>query len=644
MAAGTVALVVAFLALLAWDVLSIRWELEAGRDGIDSLTLEAASTTGLTTLAQGAAEHLYRAADISEHSLALRALSIVPGLDDQVRALRRMTDVTATLGGVGRQAAERLDARLEAAGEPAGRIALLDTALEELDHVDSALDRVDLGPTRGLLPPLRRAHDDLAHSLTRARAKLDDGRELIVPVRDMLAGPSTFLLLAANNAEMAGGSGLALSAGVLTFTNGDIDLGQVIPASDLRLPASVPLPGDLAQIYSPTGVGIDMRSSTRSPNLPEMGPIITEMMARNGLPDLDGVLVIDAVALADVMEISGPVDVAGKAIDADNVLDEVLHANYLDYDTLDERADRVSYQGDIAKAVFESLTTRDISPAQLADALLTAAEGRHLMLWASSPELQSVWEELSVAGQLDERGLMVSFQNYASNKLDWYLRPRTALDVSLLPSGDYRARLTMTMRLPARDELTDASAYTLGPGPEAHGLFLTAYLPAAAYDITTTDPTGFRTKGLDPPLQVRTFLVDVPLGTTFERTIYFSLPRKVSAVLLLPSARVEPMPVTIDGAVTVDDSRPIGISWQAASPGVVSSGVSLWVQAIVVAGLAATAAAAVALGLALRARRRAETAWRPGRWSGLAVALGGASLVCFVLAGLVALALHAPRA
>ncbi|MGH9276381.1 MAG: hypothetical protein ACRDZU_17185, partial [Acidimicrobiales bacterium] len=122
---GVLALVVGFVALLAWDLFTIKRELEAGRDGLDGVTLDAASATGLTGLAKEASDHLARAADRSRHSLPLKALSLLPGADDQVASIRRMTRATATLGAAGAAAAKRLDADLEAAGEADGRVALL---------------------------------------------------------------------------------------------------------------------------------------------------------------------------------------------------------------------------------------------------------------------------------------------------------------------------------------------------------------------------------------------------------------------------------------------------------------------------------------------------------------------------------------
>ena len=647
LAAVAIAVAGGFLLLLAWDLYSIRSELSAGQQALDDLTLDAAGSQGLTGLANDAKAHLDAADGRARTSLPLRFLSLLPGSGDQVRGLRDLTGVTARLGETGADAAQAIDVRLDEAGEPAGRVALLDEAIHQLERLAATLDDLDLAATDGLAGPLGRAHDDLEDTIVRARDKVAEAHELIVPIRDMLEGPSTYFLLAANNAEMAGGAGLALSAGLLTFDRGDIQLGDVVAASGLRLPDGVELPGDLLQIYRPTGIGVDFRSTTRSPNLPAMGPVVDAMLAPYleldpDVGQLDGVIVVDAVALEDVMRLTGSVEVDGETIEADSVLADVLNENYKLFETAEDKPERVSYQGDIASAVFESLTERDVPAALLADTLLTSSKGRHVMLWSKDPDVQAVWEELLVAGELPAEGLMICFQNYAANKLDWYLEPEAALDVSLLPSGDYRARLTMTMDVPSRADLADASPYILGPSPDTQGTFLTVHLPRAAYDITTPDRGGFRTKGIDGPLQVRTFLTDVPLGSTLSRTVEFSLPREVSALVLLPSARVEPLSLRVDDAVTVTDQVATGISWLAAGPPTKASNAApLPAVLLVRTSLLLVDAAAIGLAVGIWRRRRGSA----DEQGPLLVASVGAglALVGLVLAGIVALMLAAPR-
>ena len=85
LAAVAIALVGAFLLLLAWDLYSIRSELSAGQAALDDLTLDAAGSQGLTGLADDAAQHLDAADGRARSSLPLRLLSVLPGSETQAR-------------------------------------------------------------------------------------------------------------------------------------------------------------------------------------------------------------------------------------------------------------------------------------------------------------------------------------------------------------------------------------------------------------------------------------------------------------------------------------------------------------------------------------------------------------------------------
>jgi hypothetical protein len=549
-----------------WDLYRIRADLRAGRHDLASLTLETAGDPGVAVVARDARAHLRSAAARARSSVGLRLLSPVPGAARQVAALRHLTAETASLGDDAVAAATTVDRALDGAGRPAGRLRALDVADRQMATLDERLRSVELGDDSGLIGPIRRAQSELRDDLEASRRSLRRGRRDLAPVRRLLEGPSTLLLLAANNAEMAGGSGLALSASVLTIDQGDMTLGEVVPASELLAPQGVPLPPEIGRLYSPTGVGVDLRSTTRSPDLSVMGPVAAAIMAGHGVPHLDGIVVVDAVALADVMRVTGAVRVGALHLGPDDVLRTVLHDTYRYFDATGDHAARQDLQGEIARAVVDAITTRAVSAPELTGALSSAARGRHLILWGADPALQRSWESLGLAGSLAPDGLLVSFQNYGADKLDWYLHPKATLDVARLPSGDFRARLHLSLAMPSRDALRDASPYILGPGGGTHGLFVTVHLPGRATHITTTDHRGFRTKGAEGPMQVRTFLSEVRAGEAFERTIDFTLPGSMTTMTLLPSARVTPMPLTVDGLATIDDATPVTFSWRSAGP------------------------------------------------------------------------------
>lgn len=596
------ALALALVGAAAWDLHQIRHDLDAGAGRLASLSLQDGD---LGDGAAAASARMRAAADRARRSVALGVLGHVPGAARQVEAVRSLTAATARLGDAARRSAARVDAALAEADGPGGRVGLLDTVAQEADVLQAALEEVDVGSDDGLLGPVADAHDELVHAVGDAAERLRDGRRILDPLRDLLAGPHTYLLLAANNAEMAGGAGLALSAGRLTFADGDIRLGPMVPAGDLRSGQRVEAPLALRQVYESTGIGLDLRSTTRSPDLAATGPVAVALAEASGWGPLDGVLVVDAVALRDLLEVTGPVTVDGQAVTAAGVLDEVLHEAYRRADVTGDQDRRTDHQSEIARAVVAALEQRSPAPAALLEALVASSRSRHLLAWSSDPALQAAWDELGVSGRLPADGLLVSFQNHGADKMDWYLRPTARLDVTPTEAGDFRARLTMAVDVPARGELPDASPYILGPTPDDHGVLLTVHLPATAHDITTPDAAGFHRAGIDGGLPVRTFLAEVPAGSTFERTVEFTLPASTTSMALVPSARVAPLPLTIDGVATVDDSVPRRITWLAALRALPAAGPGPLARAGAAAGLVAVGAVLPLVGRAgWMARRR----------------------------------------
>ena len=71
-------------------------------------------------------------------------------------------------------------------------------------------------------------------------------------VADILQGPEHYLVLMGNNAEMRAGSGAFLEAGVLTTSDGELHLSDVVPTRASRPP---PGPFPSPATWRPTGAG-----------------------------------------------------------------------------------------------------------------------------------------------------------------------------------------------------------------------------------------------------------------------------------------------------------------------------------------------------------------------------------------------------
>jgi hypothetical protein len=82
---------------------------------------------------------------------------------------------------------------------------------------------------------------------------------------ELFAGNSTLLLLLGNNAEMRAGSGMFLTVGTLTVSDGRLDVGEIVPTFDFQLPEPVTVDTDLAARWGWLEPGREWRNLGVSP-------------------------------------------------------------------------------------------------------------------------------------------------------------------------------------------------------------------------------------------------------------------------------------------------------------------------------------------------------------------------------------------
>jgi hypothetical protein len=277
-----------------------------------------------------------------------------------------------------------------------------------------------------------------------------------------------------------------------------------------------------------------------------------------GLGRVDGVAVVDVVALARLLEATGPVDVGGRRYTAANAEDALLDGLYRGFDG--RVAARRHELARVASAVFQALDERRVRPSALAGAMADAARGRHLLLWSRAPRQAAVWRAAGAAGALDPSGVMVSVQNHGGDKLDRYLRPRLALATRSL---DGREEVTLRIDLANRAP-SGLPAYVSGEGrrglpPGDYKALVTVHVPAATFDLERGDAEVI-VAGRDGPMRVVGIRTVVPRGERRTIELSFSLPAGTRSLRLLPDGRAEPTTVRYDGRTLVlDRLRPV--SW-----------------------------------------------------------------------------------
>lgn len=558
--------VVLWALVAAWLLLGVRDDLSQGRDRLAAVTDGATPSSLLTddtAVAVDGARADFDRARTGLRSPVLSPLRVAPVVGRHLRALDR---VAATGRGVTEVAADAVSELRGLADRPlpggSERVAVLRDLVALTDRAGADLAALDPGSPDALVGPVADGVERLAEEVGDARRSLDRTGRATTLVADLLDGPTPYLLLGANNAEMRAGSGMFLSAAPLDFDAGRLQLGEVRPTETLVLPAgSVTVDGDLADNWPWIDVGRDLRSLGLSADFPQSAAVAVRTWAQvEGGSEVGGVVAVDVDAVRGLLEVVGPVEVDGVTYDVDTARGELLRAQYARFgDDAEERRDQL---GEVARAVFERIEAGEWELDELATTLVDLVARRHLLVWSADPATQEAWEIAGVDGGLGADSLSVAMLNRGAQKLDAYLR--TEAELTSTTGGDGRSAVTVTYRI-ANEAPETGPRYQIGPNiaglePGEHRGIVVVNLPAGTTDIEVagTEPI---LRGGDGETVVVAGAVALPPGGATEVTVRARLAAGVETVTIEPSARIPRTVWTVDGRTFETDRRrtvPVG--------------------------------------------------------------------------------------
>jgi hypothetical protein len=492
-------------------------------------------------------------------------ITIVPVIGRQFRAVQALSTAAGTVSRVGSTFLTQVHDQLD---QPHGAGPERVTSLRRLAaysaSAGSQLARIDTGPSQALVGPLASKHDEFVSQLDDARSRLVKAAGVSAAVATILQGPQTYVVLASNNAEMRAGSGAFLDVGVATTSDGTVHLGDLGPSGDRTLPVGAVNPtGDFLRNWGWLHPGLDMRNLGLTPQFDVTAPLAARMWTALTGQKVDGVLSLDVAGVRQLLTATGPVDVNGQTISADDVEQYLLHDQYNGL-TADQAgaAPRQDGLGALTSAVLRQLQGETTDLRSLGSAVSAAVAGRHLMLWSSDPVAQAAWVVSGASGSLAPRSVDVSLINLGGNKLDQYMAVHVA--VTTAPVGSNTA-ITLTTRL---DNGTPPgqSQFVAGPFPGVgvtyggySGLVATN-LPAAATSMTMTGAGPLAIKSAEGPTWLLAAPIVIPAGSTSTVVVHFVMPGSHGSMRLVPSARIPTQQWTSNGK-TFDDSVPATISW-----------------------------------------------------------------------------------
>jgi hypothetical protein len=333
--------------------------------------------------------------------------------------------------------------------------------------------------------------------------------------------------------------------------------------TELPVPAgAVPLPPELEDLWGFVPVTEDWRYLATSPRFDVTAPLAADMWQAATGEQVDGVLVVDPVALQALLAAQGPIAVGGAngggELTEDDVLEYLLLGQYEGLDINDTQNDRRDQLSTVARGAIDTLTTRPWNAGSLVDQLGDVGKGRHILAWSRDEAEQRAWEGAGVAGELDGDSLAVNLLNTGGNKLDQFVVIDAALRVRDVGHGDQEATLVLDL---ANDAPEGLPSYVAGP----HGLtdltegeyqgILTVNAPASGSQPRIDGAGPVLVAGVDGPTRATGALVRIPRGEQRRVEVRFRLPGALETLLIEPSGRVPPISWDARGE-RFQDTRP----------------------------------------------------------------------------------------
>lgn len=390
----------------------------------------------------------------------LQLATLVPGLDRDVTALRSLAVAarrSAEAAGLVVDAAEVLELGPEGVPEALysdGRV-LLETAdeaatsvqLAERAALEGALVLQDLDPRLAQLrAPLETARERLAEGIRR----LNTAGVAFDLMGSLLGGDGgrDYLLIFQAPGEARATGGFAGFAGMLSADEGLLELGDVVPMSEIQPGAIRPVdaPEWFTEAYSVQGALSEWQQANVSPNYPAVADVYLEMYERATGRRLDGVLAMDPFALGSLMEATGAIETRqpARTVAPNEVAEVILHDSYVELTT--QQQNRFLTQ--LVESFWQKVSEGDVDLALFADALDRSIDRQHIKVFSTRGRDSDKLVALGLDGDYDSAGANVQMafnNNYGANKIDYYLHRKIATDIELQSDGS--ASVTTTLEL-----------------------------------------------------------------------------------------------------------------------------------------------------------------------------------------------------
>jgi hypothetical protein len=298
----------------------------------------------------------------------------------------------------------------------------LSVTLPQINNTLLAISDLHIG---GLLSPL----DKKLKAVREQAVEMRNTTTTIAPVLQIFPGisgqssPRNYLIAFQNSAEARGTGGLIGAYAVLNIDKGTPKFSAFGSNAGLSHLDDIPIqmPDEFVRLYNDDpGMWLN---SNMSPHFPYGAQIWLALWKNQFKQDLDGVITVDPAALSYLLKATGPIEVEGQVITAENVVQVTLSDVYKKYET--DNNLRKAFLIKIIKAVSAKIEAKEFSSVDLLKQMVHPINQHRILFYSTKKSEQEILETSDIAGaiatKLDNQYRLV-IQNTAGNKMDYYLK------------------------------------------------------------------------------------------------------------------------------------------------------------------------------------------------------------------------------
>lgn len=290
-----------------------------------------------------------------------------------------------------------------------------------------------------------------------------DAAEKVAPVLPQMLGANGqtrhYLVLAMSNVEIRACGGFPGSRGVMSVTDGKLELGDFVKVDMMKEPLTpLPITDEEANLFTTgwglTGfntLGYTMGDVTMTPDYPRAAQLASDMQKAIVGDDIDGVFAVDPVFLQYMLGVVGGTQLPdGTVVDGSNAAKVLLHDIYWNYPVEEQDAIFAAVAGSAFNKIVDELGSSDIT--KIAAAIEKGASEGRILMYSRNDDEEKAAKALGISGALQTDTseapiLGVYVNNYSYSKMDWFLDKRVTIDSSVENAdGSTTYRVTTSLK------------------------------------------------------------------------------------------------------------------------------------------------------------------------------------------------------